>query len=474
MNNTNFIQVSVIKKVADSGQKVGRQQAVAQVDPPQGVAQADLQQAAAQRPQKKETSLTSSCTVCGDKATKYRYSNYGTTSCFSCRAFFRRTISKGNQELFYCGEGNCEVNLNTRKKCQYCRFNKCIAVGMTYKEQEKKDVAPQGSTDVPSSSSSSSNSLVAGSKHDNRFTSTHDSMKAVKDDLWESSSEEFISSAVQIPLSGKSYPSEFHGYTQSSCQDLFESTLVLDQGQDASSRSVDPCNSRQLVSSTTYTVENQIFFDRKNQKFEAIASEENYSVSQHRFGEPEKIASLCTNILDIEARFNSDDQQRIDQLVNIDKSTQLTIEDIPKEILETLIKLMFSADGGKSLDYAVIIWGYTFAIQKITYFAKSLPEFVSCSIEDQKNLLYQNSDPIFNIKSAMFFNSGSDSFTDQMNKFCVFNFEKLSDKFNTVVMQPIEWNQLFKSPWATNLEHEQKYVNILNNTKLNPSYLCSA
>ena len=29
---------------------------------------------------------------------------------------------------------------------------------------------------------------------------------------------------------------------------------------------------------------------------------------------------------------------RIDQLVNIDKSTQLTIEDIPKEILETLIK----------------------------------------------------------------------------------------------------------------------------------------
>ena len=45
--------VSVIKKVADSGQKVGRQQTVAQVDPPQGVAQADLQQATAQRPQKK-------------------------------------------------------------------------------------------------------------------------------------------------------------------------------------------------------------------------------------------------------------------------------------------------------------------------------------------------------------------------------------------------------------------------------------
>ena len=54
--------VSVIKKVADSRQKVDLQQAVAQVDLQQGVAQDDLQkgvaqvdqqQAAAQRPQKK-------------------------------------------------------------------------------------------------------------------------------------------------------------------------------------------------------------------------------------------------------------------------------------------------------------------------------------------------------------------------------------------------------------------------------------
>ena len=55
------------------------------------------------------------CAVCGDRATKYRYSHYGdyfklfnhmwrnkvvsdsfqgTTSCFSCRAFFRRSLSK--------------------------------------------------------------------------------------------------------------------------------------------------------------------------------------------------------------------------------------------------------------------------------------------------------------------------------------------------------------------------------------------
>ena len=40
---------------------------------------------------------------------------------------------------------------------------------------------------------------MAGSEHDSRVTSTHDSIKAVEDDLWESSSQEFISSAVQEP-----------------------------------------------------------------------------------------------------------------------------------------------------------------------------------------------------------------------------------------------------------------------------------
>ena len=76
---------------------------------------------APRRPSKDEASTTD-CAVCGDKASKYRYSHYGATSCFSCRAFFRRTVKKSKHEIFYCSSGNCQIDAVTRKKCPYCRY----------------------------------------------------------------------------------------------------------------------------------------------------------------------------------------------------------------------------------------------------------------------------------------------------------------------------------------------------------------
>lgn len=74
------------------------------------------------------------CAVCGDKATRLRYSHYGAVSCFSCRAFFRRAIEKGANYLCQKDHqaGKCAINIQTRKKCAACRFNKCIVVGMKH------------------------------------------------------------------------------------------------------------------------------------------------------------------------------------------------------------------------------------------------------------------------------------------------------------------------------------------------------
>lgn len=69
------------------------------------------------------------CHVCGEKAGRHSY--YGGQVCPSCRAFFRRSVQSGYNATYFCiKEGNCEINLKTRKNCQYCRYKKCEACGM--------------------------------------------------------------------------------------------------------------------------------------------------------------------------------------------------------------------------------------------------------------------------------------------------------------------------------------------------------
>lgn len=67
------------------------------------------------------------CRICGDKASGY---HYGVHACEGCKGFFRRTI---RLKLAYdkC-ERSCKIQKKNRNKCQYCRFHKCLAVGMSH------------------------------------------------------------------------------------------------------------------------------------------------------------------------------------------------------------------------------------------------------------------------------------------------------------------------------------------------------
>jgi len=66
------------------------------------------------------------CNICGDKGSGYHYSIY---SCEGCKGFFKRTVQKDLQ--YKCREfEQCIINKQTRNQCQYCRFQKCLIVGM--------------------------------------------------------------------------------------------------------------------------------------------------------------------------------------------------------------------------------------------------------------------------------------------------------------------------------------------------------
>ncbi|KAI4898086.1 hypothetical protein NFI96_033182 [Prochilodus magdalenae] len=67
------------------------------------------------------------CRICGDKASGF---HYGVHACEGCKGFFRRTV-RMKLEYEKC-ERSCKIQKKSRNKCQYCRFQKCIMLGMSH------------------------------------------------------------------------------------------------------------------------------------------------------------------------------------------------------------------------------------------------------------------------------------------------------------------------------------------------------
>ncbi|XP_015742357.1 nuclear receptor subfamily 4 group A member 1 [Coturnix japonica] len=66
------------------------------------------------------------CAVCGDNAA---CQHYGVRTCEGCKGFFKRTVQK-NAKYVCLANKNCPVDKRRRNRCQFCRFQKCLAVGM--------------------------------------------------------------------------------------------------------------------------------------------------------------------------------------------------------------------------------------------------------------------------------------------------------------------------------------------------------
>lgn len=66
------------------------------------------------------------CAVCGDNAA---CQHYGVRTCEGCKGFFKRTVQKGAKYICL-GNKDCPVDKRRRNRCQFCRFQKCLAVGM--------------------------------------------------------------------------------------------------------------------------------------------------------------------------------------------------------------------------------------------------------------------------------------------------------------------------------------------------------
>ncbi|XP_068125536.1 peroxisome proliferator-activated receptor delta-like [Hyperolius riggenbachi] len=122
---------------------------------------------------------TVDCKVCGDIASGF---HYGVHACEGCKGFFRRTL-RMRLKYEFC-DRNCKIQKKNRNKCQYCRFNKCLNLGMSHNairfgrmpEAEKRRLIQTSAKDAGKSENQESDLLALSqqihSSYMNTFTMT--------------------------------------------------------------------------------------------------------------------------------------------------------------------------------------------------------------------------------------------------------------------------------------------------------------
>ncbi|KAK6964140.1 nuclear receptor subfamily 1 group D member 2 [Biomphalaria glabrata] len=67
------------------------------------------------------------CRVCGNKASGL---HFGVNTCEACNEFFRRSLKRGAS--YYCTKNReCQVYGKKRNACSYCRYRRCVEMGMS-------------------------------------------------------------------------------------------------------------------------------------------------------------------------------------------------------------------------------------------------------------------------------------------------------------------------------------------------------
>uniref|UniRef100_A0A8C9U5J8 Retinoic acid receptor RXR n=1 Tax=Scleropages formosus TaxID=113540 RepID=A0A8C9U5J8_SCLFO len=82
------------------------------------------------------------------------WKHYGVYSCEGCKGFFKRTVRK---DLTYTCRDNkdCTIDKRQRNRCQYCRYQKCLAMGMKREavQEERQRAKDRNENEVESTSS---------------------------------------------------------------------------------------------------------------------------------------------------------------------------------------------------------------------------------------------------------------------------------------------------------------------------------
>ncbi|XP_005095909.2 uncharacterized protein LOC101854010 [Aplysia californica] len=85
--------------------------------------------------------ISDNCVVCGEVANG---NFFGAVVCLPCKSFFIRCTKDGEPCILQQCGGNCDIKKQLRNRCQYCRYQQCLAMGMTRKEKPESIMPQEG------------------------------------------------------------------------------------------------------------------------------------------------------------------------------------------------------------------------------------------------------------------------------------------------------------------------------------------
>jgi len=442
-------------------------------------------------------SATENCKICGERAA--RHVHYGATTCFSCRAFFRRSLQKNTAAKYVCRrQSACEINCKTRKNCQYCRYMKCLAIGMNpnyvLSEEERKkrfrkknhsgNSEPDSNLVTDVDFKNISNNFKQGLEHlqekeenENKYLSVIEANKniLVENEQNFNGTSDTPSQMEQIteePIFDQNFK-QIHTQEYPS---LSKSTSVITSAQSQTFVDVQSRNSIIVKNETPSNNTEQQFqqvnndlstFERKpswlsnNENYLHLDSKPNIAVLEAGASDAVPLLdhSMIYNAFDDietsefeENNTNADLEELKQRLLEQDiKDDIFSMENVESELSnivkdhdhvyysvnfgEVLIKeLLMCSMFGVQMSTSAALQCYKLQVEKVTRIANNLKSFTSIVKADQNSLLKENADLIVSLWGAMFFDQRKKGMDQIMSSMGLKDRELIQNVFSTLMV----------------------------------------
>jgi len=347
-------------------------------------------------------SSTENCKICGERAA--RHVHYGAITCFSCRAFFRRSLQNKTAAKYICRrKSTCEINVKTRKNCQYCRYMKCLAIGMNpnyvlseeerKKRFKKKNNPGELTAEVETQQESvpilaSKSSLDVSLPEPNLRHEEENFNISIHDNIFHNNRE----SETTVTNAGVG------NVTNQNRGSIIIRNAFVDKNPSWSAGG-SALTENILYEKPLSNISHEVLFPEDRELFEQ-ATFTQYTA----FDDIDTEVGAGDNIAELEEAgggraLSAEDSLEIERIVRDHDTVYFSVNFGEVLIKEMLMCSMF----GVQVSSSAALQGYKLQVERITRIANSLPAFNNLVKADQNALLKENADLIVSLRGAIFF-----------------------------------------------------------------------